>query len=456
MGSNPVTATREDANRNVHKVEKVFNNFLLKHKIKGRVIIGYSGGIDSLTLLYLAFKNPALDPIAVHIDHRFYQGSGLRALKAREIAIKIGVNISVITVLHPVKDEAKAREIRYHLLRKIKEQEKANAILVAHNANDQVETVLLRIYFGSGIRGLGGIKEKYREIYRPLLSVYRQDILDYIKPIKRNLQIEAIVDPSNKDIRIKRNFFRNLLIPYLQKEYNFDPTTIINISKISKGAQNKIDKIVENFICLSDLSLPAVKIKTLFTLDKELRYYTLSYLALRSGLKLPPSRRSIDEIMRQLNLGKVTTRINNGWLAVEWKGFLMFIPEIEKFDIKIGIGESVTIPFSGDKISIISSNSKGVNGLPYPKSGFFIVRNRRTGDKIKLRGHRRKLKDIFINLKIPRFLRQFVPLITDSEGNILWIGAGIGYSDIAKDCKYKPLSAKIEIGTINWRGVLCK
>ncbi|HHE76825.1 MAG TPA: tRNA lysidine(34) synthetase TilS, partial [Candidatus Parcubacteria bacterium] len=113
-------------------------------------------------------------------------------------------------------NENHLREIRYDFFEKIRKRKKYNLIAVAHNRDDQAETVLMRVLRGAGLQGLSSMKPKNNKIIRPLLSMSRKEILEYLKENKLKYQ----TDITNKDTKIFRNKIRHCLIPYLEKNYN--------------------------------------------------------------------------------------------------------------------------------------------------------------------------------------------------------------------------------------------
>jgi len=116
----------------------------------------------------------------------------------------------------PAGFEKKARDVRYRFLRDLAEKAGAESIALAHTADDQVETILMRVFEGAGIGGLKGIPFGTDDgIVRPILDVWKEDILDHLKKRK----IPYRIDRSNADIRFERNWVRNVLLPLLVKRY---------------------------------------------------------------------------------------------------------------------------------------------------------------------------------------------------------------------------------------------
>lgn len=193
-----------------------------------RIVIGVSGGPDSVCLVYLLnglkkeFK--AILTIA-HLDHMLRKDSA----KDREFVEKLGkkLEIKVISSKINVKElfkvgslEEIARNARLGFLFKVARDVKAKKIALGHNFDDQAETVLMRIIRGSGLNGLSGILPKRNmagfEIIRPLIEVKRRQIEAYL----RRKKIKARIDASNKQDLFFRNKIRNKLLPLLEKDYN--------------------------------------------------------------------------------------------------------------------------------------------------------------------------------------------------------------------------------------------
>jgi tRNA(Ile)-lysidine synthase len=194
------------------------------------VILAVSGGADSVYLLDL-FRKKSSSLLVAHYNHaaRGRQSEADQRFLASlcknwGLAMKVGKTepgaiVSPLTGRKgkvPPRFEEKARETRYAFLKGILVRHKAQKILVAHTADDQVETVLMRILEGAGIAGLKGIPRSTEDgIGRPLLDTWREDILAYLKKHK----IPYRVDKSNFDTRFERNWIRHVLIPLLEKRY---------------------------------------------------------------------------------------------------------------------------------------------------------------------------------------------------------------------------------------------
>ena len=206
-----------------------------------KVVIGVSGGPDSITLLNVLnkFKEKLNIKIYVaHINHSIRKEADEETEYVREFCKKIGVEFFFKKI--DVKQEAKklkigteeaGRNIRYAFFEEVAKKVGANKIATAHNSNDNAETVLMNIIRGTSISGLKGI-EKMRDnkFIRPLIETTRDKIEEYCKIENLNPRY----DKSNKENVYTRNKVRNLLIPYIQKEFN--PNIIEGINRLSNIA----------------------------------------------------------------------------------------------------------------------------------------------------------------------------------------------------------------------------
>jgi len=202
-----------------------------------KIVVGVSGGPDSVCLLDILVrlaKKRKFELIAAHINY------GLRAsdsdkdeIFVQKLAKKYNLKLEILNVRdigeggrvidnHLHKEEKKMpsenelRKIRYDFFEKVRQENKFNLIAVAHNQDDQAETILMRLIRGSGLLGLRSIRPKNNLIIRPLLDTSREEIINYLK--ENNLKYR--IDKTNRESKFLRNKFRNKLIPLIEREYN--------------------------------------------------------------------------------------------------------------------------------------------------------------------------------------------------------------------------------------------
>lgn len=226
------------------RLEKLEQNFLdtIKQnnliKKGDKIVVGVSGGPDSITLLTCLNKYKEkleYEIIVAHINHLIREDSTEDEKFVENICkeMKIKCYIKRENILKIARETKKGteevgRKIRYDFFDEVAKKENANKIAIAHNMNDNAETVLLNLIRGCGLSGLEGIQAKeYEQYIRPLINCKREEIEEYC--LKHNLKPR--IDYTNKENIYKRNKIRNELIPYL-KELN--PNIIQNLSRLSK------------------------------------------------------------------------------------------------------------------------------------------------------------------------------------------------------------------------------
>jgi tRNA(Ile)-lysidine synthase len=188
------------------------------------VVVGCSGGADSLALLALAV-DAALAPIAVHVDHGLRPGSDREAAVVRDAAEHLGARFDArrVKVADGPNLEARARAARYEALEDARVEHGATAVLVGHTADDQAETVVLNLLRGSGSAGLAGMPARRGRVVRPLLGARRADVR--AECTRRGLV--PVEDPSNDDLAFRRNWVRHEVLPLLERGAGRDLTPVL-------------------------------------------------------------------------------------------------------------------------------------------------------------------------------------------------------------------------------------
>ncbi len=223
------------------------NNLIQK---KDSIVIGVSGGPDSMTLLNVLFelkKQLQIDICVAHVNHMIRKEAKQEEEYVQNFCKKIGVkcytkNVDVKSKAQEFKmsTETIGRNARYEFFEEIAKKVNANKVATAHTANDNAETVLMNLMRGSGISGLKGIEIKRNEKFiRPLLECTRKEIEDYCK--EKNLQPKY--DKTNMENIYTRNKIRNKLIPYIEKEFN--PNIIETLNRMSSIVQKEEQYFIE-------------------------------------------------------------------------------------------------------------------------------------------------------------------------------------------------------------------
>lgn len=217
------------------------------------IVVGVSGGPDSIALLNILInlkETIKFNIVVAHINHMIRTEAQEETKYVEQFCKQNKIdcyvkkeNVEAIAKNNKIGTEEAGRNLRYSFFNEILAKINGNKIATAHTANDNAETVLMNIIRGSGISGLKGIEIKREDKYiRPLLETTRQEIEEYCNINKLNPKI----DKTNKENIYTRNKVRNLLIPYIEKEFNPNIISTLNrLSELALNDNNYIEKIVE-------------------------------------------------------------------------------------------------------------------------------------------------------------------------------------------------------------------
>lgn len=230
--------------------ENIINNNLIKENDK--VIVAVSGGPDSMCLLDTLNRlkdELKFSLVVAHVNHGIRKESDDEKIyvekycKARNIPFRyLKVDVPKISKERKISEETCGRNIRYEFFEKVREEENADVIAVAHNLNDNVETIMLNIIRGCGLKGLVGMDFKFNKIIRPLLTIEKKDILLY----NNKLELNPCFDKTNEEEIYARNKIRLSIIPKIQE---LNPNFVDSISRmknIIKDDNDFIEKYTDN------------------------------------------------------------------------------------------------------------------------------------------------------------------------------------------------------------------
>lgn len=234
-----------------NKVENTINKYKLLEKNE-KIVIGVSGGPDSMTLLTILLKLKEkynLSLIVAHINHQIRENAIKDEEYVKEFCKKNNIEIYIkrANVIEKSQKEKKGleetgREVRYNFFEEVLKKTNANKIAIAHNLNDNCETIIMNQLRGTGLSGLKGIEPKRGKYIRPLIEIDRKEIEEYCKKNKINPRH----DESNDDNTYTRNKIRNIVIPYIKKEFNPNIVNSMNrMAQIVKENEEFLDKEVK-------------------------------------------------------------------------------------------------------------------------------------------------------------------------------------------------------------------
>ncbi len=452
-----------------HLLDGIFESFISRRPPPESVLVGYSGGPDStaLLLLFRRFQPSAgYRLLAGHLDHCIRAESSSDADFCRSEASALGVpfvsgraDVPGLARNRGVGIEEAARFARYDFLLRTAAGEGCGWVALGHNAEDQAETILMRIVRGTGIRGLAGIRGirpartpegGVVHIARPLLSAMRKDILDYLSVHGARF----VLDASNEDESYTRNRARRVLFPLIEKHFNPSFTQALNrLGSIASSADSAISSLFSR-----DASKYVFQCESgVFVSDAFLESESsdvLSHLVIERAFDLSGVRRSV---VRSGHFESVATLLRNesgsinvpgGVLARRIPGGLFFSrpsPKPSGFERVILNPGSVAAPEGAGFSLSISLPVPACPGSFQNSSGLcesvdsskvvppFLLRPPEPGDRFNPLGlcGTMRLKKFLNSLHVSPHSRSRVPLLLDSSGRIFWVG-GYRISDFAK------------------------
>lgn len=415
-----------------------------------KVIVAVSGGPDSICLLHIlnALKNELQITLYVaHINHCLRgKESDDDELYVKRFCENLNiefrgkkVDINQIVEIKRISSETAGREARYEFFDDLKKEFKAQKIAIAHNSNDQAETILMRIMRGTGMEGLIGIRPVRDNIFvRPLIKCRRKSIEEYCF----NNNLNPRIDKTNLEPIYARNKIRIQLIPYIQKNFNEDIVKVLNrLSSIIKVDNDYLAEIAkEKYKKYCDSSEEKVIISKEAFLEHEsiiTRIIRLALYDVSSNLYNFEKIHIYDVVdVQKHSTGKMLTLSNNVYVKNNYGDIIIYKKQEQnvnninnEYILCNGLNELKDINLRITLETIDKLGSAKFNGeifikyFDYDKiKGEILIRGRKDGDRFTPLGMKgsKKLKDLFIDLKIPRDERDEIPLICFG-GEIGWI-----------------------------------
>ncbi len=448
----------------LEKVRKTVRNYQLL--VKGdKVVAAVSGGPDSVCLLKvltLLADEYRLELLIAHLNHGMRGEESdrdeafVRSLgKDLDLRVETGkVDIPGLLKGGGISPEDLCRIERYRFLSEVCRQHQFTKVALGHHRNDRVETVLMNFLRGSGAEGLKGFSPSRGGIYvRPLFDLSRAEILDFL----RSAGLRYAIDSTNNSEDYLRNRLRRHLIPWIEKHYNPGfSENLISMSEILASENAYMKEAAENVLRRWGIETNKreirIGIEDLLSCHPALQ----KRIAMILLLKLTPSEKGIGyrHITSVLDLAggsnpsgsldlpfNIHVRRDYGSLVftkTDLRGRSRAVPE-GGFFYSVQIPGVLELTNLGTRLRFELTIANGSEKKPvdlrqvfmdYDKISFpLAVRNMEPGDRIRPFGMtgRKKLSDLFIDLKIPRFNRSRLPILVDRE-EVLWI-PGIGLSE---------------------------
>jgi tRNA(Ile)-lysidine synthase len=397
-----------------------------------RVLLGISGGVDSVVMLDL-FVKAGIECGVAHVNFQLRgEESDEDQLLAEQLAGRSGLNWHTVrfetaeyAAERGISIQVAARELRYSWFEKIRRDHGYNYIAVAHNKDDIVETFLINLARGTGIKGLTGIKPKKNVLIRPLLFAERQEIIDYCY----QNQLAFREDSSNQSVKYSRNRIRHNIIPEFELiNPRFSNTIIENIQRLQSAytiyedaVNRKVNEIVTEEgndlkIDLEMLKQCNEKQTILFEILKEYDFTKEVTSEILQALDSEPGKRfysKTHELVKDRDCFILT--------PIQQKEQRRYYIEVHSGEIQYPV--RLSLDTTTDVTNYQIPRNFKIASLDYDKLTFpLIIRKWQAGDYFKPLGlnHYKKLSDFFIDRKYSLVEKERTWILTSGE-KIVWI-----------------------------------
>ncbi len=432
MSQSPVSSL----NQKIHNI--FYEQSLLSPE--SRVLVAFSGGLDSSVLLDLLVRlrqQTGIKLAAAYIHHGLRNSADEELKFCRDICIKNDVyfsadyvNVQDYSQKENLSIEEAARQLRYQALEKARLNMGAGCIVTAHHRDDVVETFLLHLFKGSGLPGLIGPRLRYGHIIRPLLDISRAELEQYAL----NRGIVYSNDETNKDNRFDRNMLRIEILPLLKKRFPAADKKIYNLSRIIEQEEEQWEQLLENVI--SGLNLSTDKILIPASVRAELKPALLARLL----VKLAHTIKGPDFFLHQKDISKILgyTDTGQGYIQILCRqdllisgsyGSICLEKTRENFpcdEIYVKLTDSCSVFYKKNILVFEKQEGRvaGEEGLSFCFQPEIKVRPWKDGDNLEYQtGRHKKLQDWMVDCKIPRPERNNAIVFTTTSDAVIaiWI-----------------------------------
>lgn len=359
-----------------------------------RIAVGLSGGVDSVVLLHKLREAPGIS--AIHVHHGLSKNADAWAAFCRRLCKRLGVPLTVRKAKVVKRGdglEAAARAARYEVFRKIP----ADVVALAHNRDDQAETVMMNLLRGTGLRGARGMlaRSKFHDktLLRPLLDTPRSEIEAYA----RRHRLEWLEDESNADESLTRNFIRRRVGPLLQQKFPKWRENLGRAARHFSRGEDRAHDLLRSYLRSKGLRAPSEA--KLVEMLKQLTSGGRRTLIEHDGARLRVYR---GKIVEDRGAGALTP----AFTPIAWKG-----------------ERRLAIPELGGELRFRRTRGRGIAASARPLG----VRLRSGGERLQPdpRRPRRTLKNLFQEAGVPPWERDRLPLLVCGE-DVVWVpGLGV-------------------------------
>lgn len=380
----------------------------------GRILVAVSGGVDSLALLVMAAEVAGGRTGVASLDHGLRPEGAAEVEQVRGLARSLGLPFHTESLgLQPGPGaEARARVARYAALDRIATAHGYSAIATAHTADDQAETLLMRLARGSALRGAAAIRAEGPRLLRPLLTIRRAQT----EALVAAAGLEPVRDPTNEDPGFFRTRIRHHVLPVLRQAAG--PGVVERLARFARSAAEDEELLAAHSAQALErvrdgAGLDAVGVRAL--------PWPIRGRVLRAWLEAlghPISDRLLREVGATIERGGRTGLPGRAILATEG-GWVRVLPRASATEPPPReLAEKRPVEFGGFRVSLGEAPGVPVGTAAAP----LLVRARRPGDRVgREGGPSRRVQDVLVDASVPVEARASWPLVVDGRGRVLWV-----------------------------------
>jgi tRNA(Ile)-lysidine synthase len=405
---------------------------ILPADASGRLLVAFSGGLDSTALLHALAAavrdRPRYAVCAVHVDHQLHPDSPQWQQHCAEIARSLEVEFRYARVHVDARSggvESAARDARYRALRE--QMGTGDCLLTAHHADDQLETILLALMRGAGAKGMAGMPacRPFGAGWhaRPLLEFTREEVRDWA----RAAGLRWLTDPSNEGLRFDRNYLRREVIPLLTRRWPAAPHAAVRTAAHLADAGALLGGIASDDVASASVG-DCLSVERLASLDALRRRNALRFWLKVRGARMPSTRKLLALEHDMLAAG------DDRLPCVEWDGFevrrhrgLLYADaarpalDVSSATTQWSWREPLGLPSGLGRLRFEPTDDSGFSAATLPPR--IEVRFRCGGEQLKIAGeaHHRKLKKLLQSSDVLPWWRDRIPLLY-VEGELAGVG----------------------------------
>lgn len=396
---------------------------------ESKLILAVSGGVDSAVLLHLLHNLRGIygwDISIAHYNHGIRKDATKDALLVGELAEDYGYPFYLGKYEYKDRSEAALRKARYDFLEEIRKDTGSDYVVTAHHNNDLLETTVFNTIRGADREGMVSLKPRRGNIIRPLLSFSKPEIIVFA-----NLQkLPYNEDSTNSDVMYSRNLVRNVLMPHGSVKFkNFHHNLnrrLARLSELNRQINTGLSRVAETVVKYENQNTIQLDATSFRGLPDMIQPNLIVYLVKRLSPAHSLNRKVITKIDKFMQGSKPGSNMQlpGGLHLINTYDTFVITSRADEFNLK---GDdrlhilSIQKPFKNNlfRLSITPQNDLAVK-VPDQK---LYVRYRQAGDRVQPVGMKgsKKLQDIFVDAKVPRYLRDYWPVVVTSSNEIVWV-----------------------------------